>query len=161
MFYIFQIIIVLYNLYLYAMFRVGINDYLRLSKMSKTNIRKSKKGFKNFWFYKAINEKKPLGILYYLNIVFLVATLVYSVPVVALGFVKVLQPVFLVLSIVVCVVEIPTTIISSLYLTREEFGKSFVWFARMKHAKRPYSSLFVIFASCLTALFIYLSYQQL
>ncbi len=161
MFYLFQIIIVLYNFLCYAFFRVGINDYLKLSKMSKTNIRKSKKGFENFWFYKTINEKKPLGILYYLNIIFLIVILVYSVPVVAFGYIKVFQSIFLILSIVVCIIEIPTSIIAAVYSSQEEFGKPFVLFARSKYTKRNVSSLFSILAWCPTALFIYLSYQQL
>ena len=55
MFYFYGIVIVLYNLLLYAIFRNGIYDYLRLSKMSKSNIKKNRKGL-NAPYIKLMNE---------------------------------------------------------------------------------------------------------
>ena len=43
-------------LFIYISFRFGVDSYLRVNKNSKTYIRKSKKGYLNYWIYKKINE---------------------------------------------------------------------------------------------------------
>ena len=62
------------------LFRGGVQTWLRLKKgISKTHIRKLKKGAKNFWWYQALHAETGMGLLYPLNKGF---TLVY---VLALG----------------------------------------------------------------------------
>ena len=165
MFYFWCIVIVLFNIVLYANFRSGIYDYFRLSKMSKSNIKKSRKGFRNYWFYESINKKSPLGILYNLNYIYLTATVAFSVPAVLLGYIKALQPTLFVLSIILCIIEIPSTILSSTHSNIAEFGKPFVLLVRRSfhpgHRGPFYSSLIDIFSWVVTALFIYFSYLQL
>lgn len=156
-----MILIAFYNFYLYAIFRSGIYSYLRLSKMSKTYIRKNRKGFINYWFYHAINEQNPLGILYGLNLTFFIATATFMLFSILLGYIKALQPILFVFSIVLCVIEIPCMIISSIHSDREEYGKPFVLFAKRKYYGGYTSSLFTWFSWEITALFIYLSFQQL
>ena len=161
MFYFLNIVIVLYNLLLYAIFRSGIYDYLRLSKMSKTNIKQSCRGFKNYWLYQASNIKTPLGILYNLNCIFLVSTTTFSVLALLLGYIKAVQPILFTLSILLCIVEIPTTGLASAYSTKAEFGKRFVFLAKRKDTGKFCSSVVDMFSWCITALLIYLSYLQL
>ena len=161
LFYIFGIMISIYNIVLYAIFRGGIYDYLRLSKMSKKNINKHRKGFKNYWLYVSINHQTPLGILYYLNIIFLVSTIAFSVLAVALCFIKVLQPVVFACSILLCIIEIPTVFLASVYSYKAEFGTPFVLFARRKLTGKFCSSLIDMFSWCITAFLIYLSYFYL
>lgn len=161
MFYFYSIIIVLYNLFLYAIFRHGIYDYLRLSKMSKNSIKKSTKGFVNYWFYQSVNSQKPLGILYSLNYIFLTATVVFTLLSISMGYIKALQPILFVVSILLCLIEIPSIIFASVYTNKMEYGKAFIFITKRKHTSGYYSSFTDMFSWCLTALLIYLSYEVL
>lgn len=161
MFYFYSIVIVLYNLLLYATFRSGIYDYLRLSKMSKSNIKRSRKGLKNYWLYQLINKKTPLGILYGLNYIFLISTAIFTILAILIGYIKIFQPILFVISILLCLIEIPSTILTSIYTNKMEYGKAFVFLAKRNYMRGYCSSLIDMFSWVITALFIYLSYQQL
>lgn len=161
MFYFLQIVIVLYNLVLYSVFRGGIYSYLRLSKMSKTNIRKHRKGLKNYWLYQSIYEQRPLGIFYVLNILFLISTILFSVLIIVLGYIKALQPVVLVLSVLLCVVEIPSLLLTSIYDCKAEYGRSFVLLTKRKDTHGYYSSLMNMASWLVTAVLICISYGWL
>ena len=161
MFYFYSVVIVLYNLLLYAIFRSGIYDYLRLSKMSKSNIKKNRKGFKNYWLYQMINKQTPLGILYSLNYIFLISTAIFTVLAITIGFIKMFRPIIFVCSILLCLIEIPSSILASIYSNKMEYGKAFVFLAKRKYMRGYCSSLIDIFSRVVTALFIYFSYQQL
>ena len=161
MFYFYSVVIVLYNLLLYAIFRSGIYDYLRLSKMSKSNIKKNRKGFKNYWLYQMINKQTPLGILYSLNYIFLISTAIFTVLAITIGFIKMFRPIIFVCSILLCLIEIPSSILASIYSNKMEYGKAFVFLAKRKYMRGYCSSLIDIFSWVVTALFIYFSYQQL
>ena len=161
MFYFYSIVIVLYNLLLYAIFRSGIYDYLRSSKMSKSNIKKSRKGLKNYWLYCSINRQQPLGILYGLNYIFLAATVVFTAFAVSAGFIKALQPILFFLSVILCIIEIPASITASIHSDNAEYGKPFVLLAKRKDTKGYHSSLFDMCSWIITAIFICFSYRQL
>ena len=161
MFYFFNIVIVLYNLVLYANFRSGIYDYLRFSKMSKTFIKNHRKGFKNYWLYKAIHEQNSLGILYYLNLVFFTSTVIFSSIALMLGFVKVFQPLILSFSMILFLMEIPMTMLASTCQCKLKYNKAFVWLAKDKERKHFYSSWIDILSCFVTGFLIWLSYQQL
>ncbi|MBP3412710.1 MAG: hypothetical protein J6K89_05560 [Oscillospiraceae bacterium] len=141
MFYTMCIVIVMYNLLMLFLFRCGANDYFRLCKMSKSYIRKKKKGFRNFWFYEAIHKERSLGILYPVNALYLLSSAVFSVLALSLGYVKGLQPMLFILSVLLCTVQIPASILASVYSTMEEFGRPFVLLAVGRVSKKPQSSL--------------------
>lgn len=161
MFYILNLILVLYNIILYMFFREGIYDFLRLSKMSKTYIKKSRRGFRNYWLYSAIHKQHSLGILYYLNIIYLSYTLFFSVSTLALGYIKLLQPVLFIGSIVLLFIQIPCTVSSCAHIYHIEFGKPFILLTRDSQTKKLRSSLLDALSWILTALLIYLAYTQL
>ena len=161
MIYFYGIVIVLYNLLLYAIFRTGIYDYLRLSKMSRSNIKKNRKGLKNYWMYQSINNQTPLGILYSLNYIFLISTIIFTILVIATGFIKMFQPFLVVIAIILCLVEIPSSIIASIYSNKMEYGRAFVFFAKRKYMRGYSSSIIDIFSWGITAFLIFLLYQQL
>jgi len=161
LFYLSNILIILYNLLLYFLFRRGIYNYLRLSRMSKSNIKKSRKGLCNYWLYYSINKQKPLGVLYHLNIVFLILTVLYSVMAVAVGYIEVMQSAIWWFSVLLCLAEIPASIIASTYNCKAEYGKPFVLLAKGKFNKRFYSSVFDVLSWGITAYLIYFAYQQL
>lgn len=161
MFYFFMIVIAFYNLLIYAIFRSGIYSYLRLSKMSKTYIKKNRKGFINYWLYHSINKQNSLGVLYGLNLAFLIATITFMIFAITLGYIKVMQPILFALSIVLCIIEIPCAIIASIHSNNEDYGKPFVFLAKRKHIRGYTSSLIDWLSWSITAIFIYLSFQQL
>lgn len=161
MFYFLQIVIVLYNLLLYALFRGGIYHYLRLSKMSKTNIRKNQKDFADYWLYRSIHRQHPMGALYALNLVYLIATISCSVIVLAIGFIDTLQTFVWILSLVLCLIEIPAMAITSVYDCKAEFGQPFVLLRKRKESNGYYCSLLDMFAWCVTAILVCFSFGLL
>ena len=161
MFYFFMIVIAFYNLLLYAIFRSGIYSYLRLSKMSKTYIKKNRKGFINYWLYYSINKQNSLGILYGLNLTFFIATVAFIIFTITVGYIRALQPILIAFSIVLCVIEIPCMIIASIHSNNEDYGKPFVFLAKRKHIGGYASSLIEWLSWAMTAFLIYLSFQQL
>ena len=156
-----MIVIAFYNLLLYAIFRGGIYSYLRLSKMSKSNIKKNRKGFINYWLYHSINKQTSLGILYGLNFTFLITTVAFLLFVIALGYIEALQPILLAFSIVLCIIQIPSVIIASVHTNNAEYGKPFILLAKRKYLRGYTSSLIDWLSWGITAFLIYLSYQQL
>jgi len=161
MFELFIICFFIYHIFLYALFRGGIYDYLRLSKVSKTYIRKNRKGIKNYWLYSQIHKEHSLGALYYINIGYLFSILILLVAVVLLGQVKEARNILFLLAAVVCLFEVPCTIFESIMGNRVEFGKSFVLFAIRKETKKIYSSLIDYLAAFVPVVLLYLSYINL
>ena len=87
-FYIYNLICAMFALFIYTSFRMSIHSYLRINRNSKTYIRKSKKGFLNYWIYKKINDDVRLGYIFYLNISLLILTLLYVFFSVCFGWIK-------------------------------------------------------------------------
>ena len=161
MFYFFMVVIAFYNLLLYSIFRGGIYSYLRLSKMSKTYIKKNRKGFINYWLYHSINKQNSLGILYGLNLAFFIATISFMLFAITLGYIRGLKLILLAFSVVLCVIEIPCVIIADIHEKKANYGKPFVFLAKRKHVRGYTSSLLDWLSWAWTALLIYLSFQQL
>ena len=129
--------------------------------MSKTYIKKNRKGFINYWLYYSINKQNSLGILYGLNLIFLIATFTFMVFVITLGFIEALQSILIVFSIVLCIIEIPCVIIASIHSNIEDYGKPFIFLAKRKHMGGYTSSLIDWLSWLMTAFLVYLSFQQL
>ena len=161
MFYFLHFIIVLYNILIYALFRGGITEYMRRLRISKSYIKKNKKGFLNYWFYRDINKDRPIGAVYYLNIIYLSLTAVYSLLAIVFGYMTALKPLLLILSIIICVLQIPAGIFDSVQNCMIEYNKPFVLIAKKKGHTYYYSSLFDMLSWCITAVFIYASYVRL
>lgn len=161
MFYSMQIIFLLYSLLLYANLRSGIYDHLRLRKISKTAIRKNRKSFGNYWIYRDIHKKYGLGFVYGLNIAYLL-TWLFNLSVVLLSVVfPVLKLVLLIFSCILCLIEIPAVIFSSVNECRAEFGSRFVLLAKTKETGKIRSSFIDLFAWIFSAVLIYLSFNGL
>lgn len=141
MFYVINLTIVAFSIFMYMMFRSGIYSYLRLSKTSKTYIRKNRKGFSNYWFYTKIHKEHSLGIMYYLNFIFLFGLLLFSLPTLCLGYLEFMRLPIIILSIMLAVIEVISSSIAIYYDTIEEFGTPFVLWQKSKFMKRYTSSL--------------------
>ena len=129
-FYIYNIISAIVALYIYILYRIGITSYLRVNKNSKTYIKKSKKGFSNYWTYKKINDDCRLGYIFYLNILLLVLTLVYVIFSVCFGWIKILSFPIAICNAMLCIVQIPAIIFFDMYWNLEYYKKRFVILAR-------------------------------
>ena len=129
-FYVCNIICAMVALYIYISFRISITSYLRINKNSKTYIKKSKKGFLNYWIYKQINDDVQLGYIFYLNISVLVLTLVYVFLSVCFGWIKILNLPIAICNAILCVAQVPAIIFSDMYWNLEHYKKKFVILAK-------------------------------
>ena len=126
-----NLILLLLSLLIYSHFRVGVYSYCRLSKMSKTNIRKSKKGFLNYWLYAKLHKQKNLGALYYLNLIYLF-TLLTFIFAVALSWIPILEIPVIIVGFLLCITSVPVFIAGEIYLNIENVGQPFVIFRTYK-----------------------------
>ena len=129
-FYVYNVICAMVAIYIYISFRISITSYLRVNKNSKTYIKKSKKGFLNYWTYKKINDDVQLGYIFYLNISMLVLTLVYVFLSGCFGWAKILYLPIAICNGLLCIVQIPAIIFSDMYWNLEHYKKKFVILAK-------------------------------
>ncbi len=157
MFYLFAFLFVIYQFFLYALFRGAIYDYLRMSKVSKTYIRKNRKGIKNYWLYSQIHKEYSLGALYYINIIYLFSILLFLLMVVLFGQAKEAYVLLILLAVIICLIEIPCSVFASVIGCKAEFGKPFVLFAIRKETSEIYSSLIDYAAALVPVVLLYLA----
>ncbi len=141
-FYGWNILYVIISIFLYISFRFGIEHYLRYTKNSKTFIRKNKQGFLNHWLY--LKMRSELKLFYKLNAVLLPLTLVFAILTISLGWLSFMQLPIAILSALLCVVQIPSVMLSEKYDNLWYHGKAFVWFKRNPAGGGWDSSLFHI-----------------
>jgi hypothetical protein len=125
---------------------MSIHSYLRINRNSKTYIRKSKKGFLNYWIYKKINDDVRLGYIFYLNISLLILTLLYVFFSVCFGWIKILSLPIAICNALLCAAQIPAIIFSDVYWNLEYYKKKFVILAKKKGGQGWFhSSFFAVF----------------
>lgn len=164
MFYALILIFVFYNTVLFAGFRGGIYSHLRWLGKSKTFINKHRKGIKNYWFYASIHKNAKIDSLYYLNTVYLLYSLLFSITAIVFGYIKALQPFFWVAASVLCLIELPAVAMASVYNNRLEFGRAFVFAARTRINNKPgrlCSSLIDICSWIFSAVLVFLIYTKM
>lgn len=134
-FFIIHVIYVLYSVAIFWGFRFCVEACLRAKGKSKTYIKKSKKGLRNYWFFEKVHREIGLGLGYQLNIALLSATLVYSVFVTALGWMPAFQVAAAILSVILASLQVPAILWGFIWDNRAEFGTFFVLFRRRAHAR--------------------------
>lgn len=137
-FYWLNILLSFFAAILYASFRSGIYAYLRLSKNSKTFIKKSKKGFLNFWFYKKL--KRELGYAYHLNLTLFFGTVAYTLIALSLAWIEILHLPIAIIYALLCTLQITTQIFSDINYNKHEYGTPFILWRKGK-AGRVRSSI--------------------
>lgn len=155
-FFSFNLLYMFYSVYVYISFRMGMEDFLRYNKHSKSYITKKQKGWKNYWFYKDIHSENDMGLAYYLNAVVLIATALFCFAALFLSWASVMRIPVTVISVLLCIVQMAAVIFSFTYSNKLEFGKPLVWFAKKKHTKGIHTSILdiigvavpIIFALC-------------
>lgn len=152
-FYAYNIICAVFAVFIYISFRFGVDSYLRVNKNSKTFIKKNKKGYLNYWFYKKIHAEVGLGRLYTLNILIFILTIVYFFVAICLGWVKALSMPIAICNAILCVVQIPAIIFSDIYQNLECKKSAFIVFRIDKETKKIESSFLIVFGICLLLFF--------
>ena len=143
-FYVCNIICAVFAIFLYVSFRFGVDSYLRVNKNSKTFIRKSKKGYANYWLYKKIHSEIGLGHIYTLNLFLLILTVTYFCLVICLGWANFLSLPIAICNALLCTVQIPSIIFSDIYWNLEYHKKKVVVLAKNKAGRGFHSSFYAI-----------------
>ncbi len=156
-FHIYNVICAIFALYIYITFRFGVNSYLRVNKNSKTFIRKNKKGFANYWIYKKIHEEINLGYIYYLNLLLLVLTAMYSIVAISFGWAGLMRIPIAILNLILCCVQVPSMIFSNIYDNYECYGQPFIVLRKNRAGRGFESSIFNI--GCIIAMVAFSIYN--
>ena len=126
-----NLILLIFGLFTYTHFRCGVHAYCRISKMSKSYIRKNTKGASNFWLYTQLHKQNNLGVLYYLNLIYLVCLIAFSITF-ALSWISFLRIPVMIIGILLGVATIPVFFASLIYTNIEDVGQPFVIFKVFK-----------------------------
>ncbi len=138
-------------LFSYMPFRTGVDYWFRSSyHMSRTKIRKSKKGKRNYWWYEALHREKNLGAVYYVNKIFTVAWLLLFLPTVALGFIKEVSLALCPLRLLLYLLGASMTVFGIVQGNLEEHGRPFVLLAQ--RSNRGFDTVFLDIAQVLLVL---------
>lgn len=134
-FFVFHISYVLFSAAVFWALRFCMDACLRAKGKSKTYLRKSKKGLRNYWFFEKAHREIGLGLGYRLNIALLPATLVYSVFVAASCWIPAFQAAAAAWSVALAGIQIPAILWGFAWSNQAEFGTFFVLFRRSAHAR--------------------------
>lgn len=147
----------LISLYTYIYFRIGIGAYCKLQRMSKTFIRKNKKGAANYWLYKQLHQQRNLGSLYYINYIFLIGLAVF-VFVFLFSWIKWMKIPVVAVGIILGLIEIPAIFKAIVYDNLTEYGTAFVLFRAVKgcNSKRWHFSTALDWISCIFPVTMYI-----
>ena len=150
-------ILLIFGLFTYVHFRCGVYAYCRISKMSKSYIRKNTKGASNFWLYSQLHKQNNLGALYYLNLIYLVCLIAFVVAL-ALSWISFLRIPVMIIGIILGLTTIPVFFASLIYTNIEDVGQPFVIFKahRIYNGRRRFATIFDwIFCVLPLALYIF------
>ena len=110
----------------YALFRSSVNSWLRRKRMSKTMIKRLKKGKRNYWWYEGIHNECDMGLLYYLNKFLTIVYPVSLVMLLAFGWLKEAAPIIGVAYAIISLATAIMSLFSSIQDNKDEFGAPFV-----------------------------------
>ena len=151
----------LISIYCYGYFRIGVYEYCRLSGMSKTFIKKNKKGAANYWLYKQLHCQKNLGSLYYINYLYLIGLAVFAFTFI-LSWIEWLRIPLIAVGFVLSLIEIPAIFKAMVNINRKDFGKAFVVFRVLKggNGKRWHFSTALDWLFCILPLAFFVITQM-
>lgn len=122
-----NLILLLFGLFTYLHFRCGVYAYCRISKMSKSYIRKNTKGISNYWLYSQLHKNNNLGAFYYLNLIYLFCLLAF-LAVFLFSWISFLRIPVMIMGILLGLATIPVFFKSLIYTNIEDVGQAFVFF---------------------------------
>ena len=145
----------------YFFFRGAVDTYLRRKKVSKTRIRKLKKGKKNFWLYESLHESFDMGRLYILNKTVIILYLANLTITVVLGWLRYATPVISGLYAVLMITVSIMSLFSSIQDNLDEYDVPVVLFRIRKDNRGCDSIIFDLFFSVLPLLLAYVHISQM
>lgn len=154
MFYVVNLLTAGYALILYVMFRSAIYDWLRWERVSKSSLKKNRKGFGNYWFYRFFYRKQLPNHLYYLNVLFFASLALFLAAVIPFGYLDVMQRPIAYLSVVLWLSEVPCVVATTRIEAITQYGKSFVWWVKRKAGSHGYDSSVLTLSSALPPLLL-------
>lgn len=134
----------------YFDFRFAVEIFLRSQKVSKTNIKKSMKGKRNYWLLQELHEKFDLGSLYVMNKVFLLLCLVSIASLMLSWLADFLYFAFCCIYMIASMVSVFCSFFSAMQNNKRIYGKAFVLIRKKEHGPGWFHSIvddvvFIIF----------------
>lgn len=126
-----NLFLLLLGLFTYLHFRGGVYAYCRTLKMSKSYIHKNTKGISNFWLYSQLHKNNNLGVLYYLNLIYLFCLIAFLISF-PFSWISVLRIPVMFIGILLGLATIPVFFKSLIYTNIEDAGQAFVFFKVFK-----------------------------
>ena len=117
----------------YIQFREGVNLWLRLKRISKSEIKKCKKGKRNYWWYTEINEKYKMGLIYYLNLMFTTSFSIAFILHFLFGWIKIMSIPVSIMIIFIGVLSSIMSLFASIQSNKTVHGCPFVLVARSEN----------------------------
>ena len=127
----------------YAFFRFGVTSFCKNKGMSKSRIKKLKKGMRNYWWYESIHKEYNLGIVYTPNKVFTVSVPTAFILHVLFGWIRPFIVLTCTTYVFTSLIMVILQIFSSIQNKREEYGVPFILF-RKTTSKRIDSTIWDI-----------------
>ncbi len=112
------------------LFRVGVTDWLRNRHVSKTRIRKLKKGKRNYWWYETLHREIGLGAIYEINKVFTILYMSTVLLILSAGAVRLLAVLAALLYALSSVLLVAMSVFASVQSNKQQYGKAFIWLRR-------------------------------
>ena len=139
-FYLVTLIFLLLPPIFYLFFRGAVDSRLRSRRISKTRIRKLKKGKRNFWWYEDIHKELDIGFLYGLNRFFTVVYPLTFLLAVTLGWCRFMVPVITVLYALVGLSNGIMNLFSAIQSNMDNYGTPIVLLRRRRTPNRGFTS---------------------
>ena len=110
----------------YGFFRGAVSLYLEGRGLSRTHIKKGKKGKRNYWWYEELNKQISLSWIYYVNKTFTLLFLFAIAFQVCLGWWSLVFPITTTMTCLLLAIDIPMfyLIFTTRHLTQKERGEA-------------------------------------
>ena len=126
-FFLLNLVFFIINILFYLYFRAGVSSYCKVTKISKSFIRKNREGAANYWLYKQIHQQRSLGSFYYINYMLLISLAIFLF-VTTLSWISWMRIPTIIIAIILGITEIPAMTIAVIYNNLERFERPFVLF---------------------------------
>ena len=135
----------------YPFFRQAVKSRLIRKSTNQKHIKTLMKGFRNFWWYEAVNAEFPLGIIYHVNKLAVILYPSHLFLTLILGWLRFAVPFISVLYGCISVLTAGMSLFSSLETNTSIYGKPFVLLK--KTPNNGYTSSILDFATASFPLF--------
>lgn len=117
----------------YLLFRSAVGSWLRRKRISRSMIKKLKKGKKNFWWYEALHEEVNLGLIYHANKLITILYPINLVLALTLGWLRFMTPVITGLYTIISILSAGMSLFSSVQNNIEAYGTPIVVLRRTEN----------------------------